>query len=462
MKKNYFMPFLSPKKYKKALLVGLLALPVGYPPLPLSAKELSIFEQSYSLNLKFRNESLGSAIEQISRQAHVRIIYSNDQVDTRKKVNADIQTSDIREALLAVLGDGYAFKQENNYITILRVKSESSAVIASQQKKSTVTGLLTDADGNPIIGATVGIKGTTHGVTTDMDGRYILNDVTNGDIIEFRYIGMVTEERTYKGEETINIRMLEASVSLDDVVVIGYGQQKKESVVSSLNTIGPKELTIKQRNLRNVLAGQIAGVIAVQRSGEPGNDAAAFYIRGQSSYAGGTNPLVLVDGVPRDMDDIDVDEIESFTVLKDASATAVYGAEGANGVVLITSKRGMVQKTQVSFSAQYSIVTPTRMPETLNAYDYLSLYNEAVWNDQGNPTNFNPQYSQEVLDLYRTGADPDLYPSVNWYDLLQEHTQSQRYTVNFRGGSEKVRFFASGAYYSEDGIFDSNPTEKYK
>ena len=252
MKKNYFMPFLSPKKYKKALLVGLLALPVGYPPLPLSAKELSIFEQSYSLNLKFRNESLGSAIEQISRQAHVRIIYSNDQVDTRKKVNADIQTSDIREALLAVLGDGYAFKQENNYITILRVKSESSAVIASQQKKSTVTGLLTDADGNPIIGATVGIKGTTHGVTTDMDGRYILNDVTNGDIIEFRYIGMVTEERTYKGEETINIRMLEASVSLDDVVVIGYGQQKKESVVSSLNTIGPKELTIKQRNLRNV------------------------------------------------------------------------------------------------------------------------------------------------------------------------------------------------------------------
>ena len=145
------MPFLSPKKYKKALLVGLLALPMGYPPLPLSAKELSIFEQSYSLNLKFRNESLGNAIEQISRQANVRIIYSNDQVDTRRKVSADIQTSDIREALQAVLGDGYAFKQENNYITILRVKSESSAVIASQQKKSTVTGLLTDADRKKVL-----------------------------------------------------------------------------------------------------------------------------------------------------------------------------------------------------------------------------------------------------------------------------------------------------------------------
>ena len=200
--------------------------------------------------------------------------------------------------------------------------------------------MLTDADGNPIIGATIAIKGTTHGVTTDVDGRYILNNVNEGDVIEFRYIGFNTEEKTYKGEANINIRMMEASVGLEDVVVIGYGQQKKESVVSSLNTIGPAELNVKQRNLRNTLAGQIAGVIAVQRSGEPGNDAAAFYIRGQSSYAGGTSALVLVDGVPRSMDDIDVDEIESFTVLKDAAATAVYGAEGANGVVLITSKRG--------------------------------------------------------------------------------------------------------------------------
>lgn len=230
-----------------------------------------------------------------------------------------------------------------------------------------------------------------------------------------------------------------------------------------MNTIGPAELNVKQRNLRNTLAGQIAGVIAVQRSGEPGNDAAAFYIRGQSSYAGGTSALVLVDGVPRSMDDIDVDEIESFTVLKDAAATAVYGAEGANGVVLITSKRGKAQKTSVNFSAQYSIVTPTRMPKTLNSYDYLSLYNEALWNDQGNPNKeyFNPQYTDETLEKYRTGIDRDLYPSVNWYDLLQDHTQSQRYTVNFRGGSEKVRFFASGAYYSEDGIFDSTPKEDY-
>lgn len=350
---------------------------------------------------------------------------------------------------------------EGNNVSIEKKDPQSSQVV--QQKKYSVSGLLTDGDGNPLTGVTVVVKGTTNGVISDIEGKYTLENIHQGDVIEYRYLGFVTEERAYKGEQTINLRMMEASVGLDDIVVIGYGQQKKESVVSSLNTIGPSELTIKQRNLKNVLAGQIAGVIAIQRSGEPGNDAASFFIRGQSSYAGGVNPLVLVDGIPRSMDDIDVDEIESFTVLKDAAATAVYGAEGANGVVLITSKRGKVQKTQVSFSAQYSVVTPTRMPETLSAYDYLSMYNEAVWNNKGNPDldGYVPYYSQEVLDKYRNGEDTDLYPSVNWFDLLKNNTQSQRYTVNFRGGSEKIRFFASGAFYSEDGIFKSNPTEKY-
>ena len=463
MKKNYFMPFLSPKKYKKALLVGLLALPMGYPPLPLSAKELSIFEQSYSLNLKFRNESLGSAIEQISRQANVRIIYSNDQVDTRRKVSADIQTSDIREALQAVLGDGYAFKQENNYITILRVQPTpgSNTVTTVQQKKSTVEGLLTDEDGNPLAGATVGIKGTTHGVTTDIDGRYILNDVAVGDIIEFRYIGMVTEERTYKGEKSINIRLLEASVGLDDVVIIGYGQQKKESVVSSMNTISAKELSMPTRSLSNNLAGQIAGVLAVQRTGEPGKDNSEFWIRGISSFAGGTSPLVLVDGVPRSMNDITVDEIESFSVLKDAAATAVYGAEGANGVVLITTKRGTVQKPTLDVRAEFSVAKPTRLPQTLGSYDYLSLYNEAVWETQNNPVNFNAPYSQDVLELYRTHADPDLYPDADFWSLLQDFTHNERVTLNLRGGSERVKYFVSGAFYHENGIYDSQAIDQY-
>ena len=447
------------RNIKKAFFIGLLVLMA--PHIVHSMPTSSRFEDNYNINLSFKNETLENVIKEIAKQANVRIIYSYDQVDSSKRINANIQTTDIQKALETVLGDDYAFKQEGNYITI--VEKKASFVPQATQQKKRVSGLLTDGNGDPLIGVTVTVKGSNKGITSDMDGKYTLENVKNGDVLEYRYIGFVTEERIYKGERTINIRMMEASVGLDDVVVIGYGQQKKESVVSSINTIGPAELAIKQRNLKNTLAGQIAGVIAIQRSREPGNDASAFFIRGQSSYAGGVNPLVLVDGIPRSMDDIDVDEIESFTVLKDAAATAVYGAEGANGVVLITSKRGKVQKTQVNFSAQYSIVTPTRMPETLNSYDYMSMYNEAVWNTKGNPDleNYIPHYSTELLEKYRNGEDPDLYPSVDWFDLLKKHTQSQRYTINFRGGSDKVRYFASGSYYKEDGIFESNSTEKY-
>lgn len=426
----------------------------------------SIFKQSYTLNLSFNNTSIEKILDAISQQSGIKIAYSNDEVIANKKISIHIKTSSLQQALSEVLGDQYVFKQIEDYIVIAKkneLPKSANFPVTFQKKTRQIEGLITDAEGNPIIGVTVIVKGTTNGVTTDMDGRYTLKNVKPGDIIEFRYIGYNTEEKTLKNETTINLRMTESSVNLDDVVVIGYGQQKKASVVSSLNSIGASELNIKQRNLRNSIAGQIAGVIAVQRSGEPGNDAAAFYIRGQSSYIGGTAPLILVDGIPRAMDDIDVDEIESFTVLKDAAATAVYGAEGANGVVLITSKRGTSQKTKVNFTAQYSMVKPTRMPKLMDAYTYLSLYNEALWNDQGNPDQalFIPETSEEILEKYRTGIDPDLYPSVNWMDLMSDQTHNQRYTINFRGGSEKVKFFVSGAFYQEDGIFKSNPIEQY-
>lgn len=343
----------------------------------------------------------------------------------------------------------------------LRTAIETSAPQAVRQQKKTVTGLLTDVDGNPIIGATIIIKGTTTGVTTDINGRYTLKGVKVGDVIEFRFIGFNTEEQRYKGEPVINIRMMEASVGLGDVVVIGYGQQKKESMVSSVNTISSSELQLPGRNLSNNIAGQIAGVLAVQRSGEPGKDNSSFWIRGMSSFAGGTDPLVLVDGIPRSMNDLTPDEIETFTVLKDAAATAVYGAEGANGVVLITTKRGQSQKPTLDVRAEFSMVTPTRMPEMLGSYDYLSLFNEATWESLGNPNVWTKPWSDEVLEKYRTHADPDLYPDADWLSLMKDWTHNERVTVNLRGGSERVKYFVSGAFYNEAGIFDSKAIDKY-
>ncbi|WP_321333892.1 TonB-dependent receptor [uncultured Bacteroides sp.] len=339
-------------------------------------------------------------------------------------------------------------------------KAKGESIQAVAQKKNnqrTITGLITESNGDPIIGASILVVGTSNGTITDIDGRYSIK-ASDGNELEFRYIGFATTRRTVgKGVSTINLQMQASDVQLEDVVVVGYGQQKKESVVSSMSTIGPAELTVKSRSLNNSVAGKIPGLIAVQRSGEPGWDDAKFWIRGVSSYAGGTDPLVIVDGVPRKMSDIDTDEIESFSVLKDAAATAVYGAEGANGVVLITSKRGKSQKTVVNMSAEYGVATPMRLPNLMNSYDYLSLFNEASWNDNGNPSvGFTNPVSDEVLELYRSQSDPDLYPSTNWMDMLKKNTQNERYTINFRGGGEKVRFFVSGAYYTEDGIYKKN------
>ena len=409
---------------------------------------------------EFTDTPVKQVFNYIQEHSNYVFLYYGGVIDDTRRVTIKVSRQNIHGVLNQLFkGIPVSYSIQERQIILKREEGQATPKVRSVN----VTGLVTDGDGNPVIGATVRVKDTDSGVITDIDGKYMVK-ANVGQSLVFSYIGYVTEEREIKDDSAINIRMMEASTNLDDVVIVGYGQQKKESVVSSINSVKPAEISIPTANLSNMLAGQVAGVIAIQRSGEPGNDAASFWIRGQSSYMGGTSPLVLVDGVPRDMNDIDVDEIETFTVLKDAAATAVYGAEGANGVVLITSKRGIAQKTRVDVNAQFSIVTPTRLPELMDAYNYLNMYTEAEWNEAGNPGNFldfTGSYDRALLELYRTGADLDLYPNANWMELLSPHTTNQRYTINFRGGSDRFRFFASGAYYKEDGIFDSQTTEGY-
>lgn len=414
------------------------------------------------ISISFQNIPLKEAIQQIEKASNYVFYYDATQTNTEQKVSLNAQNEELRLAIRKMFEPtDISFSIQKNQIVLEKKQIESTR----KGPEKSISGVITDQQGEPIIGATVTIKGTVTGVLTDLDGKYSIQ-AREGETLEFRYIGYNSIEQKIKKGNVMNITLAESNINLDDVVIVGYGSQKKESVVSSVNTIKPSEIAIPARSLNNTLAGQIAGVIAIQRSGEPGNDDADFWIRGQSSYAGGTSPLVLVDGIPRNMSDIDVDEIESFTVLKDAAATAVYGSEGANGVVLITSKRGRAQKTVVTFNAQYSIATPTRMPELMNSWDYLSMWNEATWNDANNPDWNNymankAPYSTDELGMYRSGQDTDLYPNSIWTDLLSKHTENQRYTINFRGGSEKTRFFVSGAYYQENGIFKSNPLEDY-
>lgn len=426
------------------------------------------YSQTTLLSIDLKDKTFEEVLGEIEKNSEYIFFYYDGVLDKNKKISLKVKDENIEEILNTLFentSNKYLIHDRQIIITKDETVKEKTVLSGPspsvQQDTNTITGLVTDADGNPVIGATVAVEGTTTGAITDVDGRYSIR-AKEGDKLVFNYLGYNAEERIIKKEKTINVRMLESSVGLEDIVVIGYGQQKKSSVVASLNTITSKELSLPTRSLTNNLAGQISGVIAIQRSGEPGRDDSDFWIRGVSSFIdGGTSPLILVDGVPRSMSDIGVDEIETLTVLKDASATAVYGAEGANGVVLITSKRGAVQKAKLDVRAEFSMIKATRMPQLMRSYDFASLYNEALWEDAGNPTSFTPHYSEQVLNMYKTGADPDLYPDADFLSLLQDYTQNQRVTLNLRGGTDRVRYFVSGAFYHENGIFDSKSIDKY-
>ncbi|MGP1536033.1 TonB-linked SusC/RagA family outer membrane protein [Bacteroides heparinolyticus] len=330
----------------------------------------------------------------------------------------------------------------------------------------TVKGTVTDAQGEILIGVTVLVQGTQNGTVTNADGHYTIQNVPINSILDFSYVGMRMQSVEVNRNSVINVILKEDSEMLENVVVIGYGEQKRDQVVSSISAIEGKRLELPARNLTNNIAGRIPGLLAIQRSGEPGYDNAEIWIRGISSFSGGTGALVLVDGVPRHIQDISPEEIESFTILKDASATAVYGAEGANGVILITSKRGKIQKTNIELRADCFVNQPTRVVEFVDSKDWLTLYNEAAWNTAGNPDkrfwniagNYAPPYSDEIINRYITNADPDIYPNTRWMDLLKPVALNQRLALNFRGGGEKVRFFVAASFFNEEGLFKSKPT----
>lgn len=325
------------------------------------------------------------------------------------------------------------------------------------QATKAIKVVVTDATGESVPGAIVSVKsGAAKAVATDDRGNATIAAAV-GETIVVKMMTYVTHEAVVRGNETtINVVLKDDSKVIDEVVVIGYGKQKRSGMVSSINTVTAKEIKMPTRNLTNSLAGQMAGVIAIQRSGEPGYDDAQFFIRGMSSYSGGTNPLVLVDGVPRKMQDVSTEEIDTFSVLKDAAATAVYGAEGANGVILITTRRGQIGKPRISVSGEYSILTPTRLPEFMGSVDFMETYNEAKWN-----FGEEDQWSAELINKYRTNADPDLYPNTRWLDMLRDYTNNQRYNVSFSGGTEAARYFVSAQFYNENGIFKQNKNAEY-
>lgn len=339
-------------------------------------------------------------------------------------------------------------------ITYILLLSCSISIWA--QETVVITGIVTDAQKEPLVGVNVAVKDAPGlGTITDINGKYKIK-VEPYQRLVFSYVGFDKTEVLIKEQRVINVSLKEAQASsLDEVVITGTGVQKKLTVTGAITTVNVSDLThTSNGNVVNALAGNVAGVLAMQTSGQPGRNTSEFWIRGISTFGASTAALVLVDGFERDLDDVNIEDIESFSVLKDASATAIYGSRGANGVVLITTKRGKAGKINIDAKVETSYNTRTITPAFVDGYRYASMLNEARIT-----RNQEPIYQADELNLLRAGLDPDLYPNVDWKDLLlKDGAMTYRANVNMNGGGSTARYFVSLSYLKEDGMYKTDDT----
>jgi TonB-linked SusC/RagA family outer membrane protein len=320
-----------------------------------------------------------------------------------------------------------------------------------------IKGKVIDRDGNALPGTAVVVKGRSVGATTNDDGDYILNNVPKGSVLEFILVGFATQEVKITGDKTvINAILLEEAESLEEVAIVAFGKQKKESVLASITTVNPSELKVPSSNLTTAFAGRIAGLISYQRTGEPGQDNAQFFIRGVTTFGTGkVDPLILIDGVEMTSDDLarlTTDDIASFSIMKDANATALYGARGANGVILVTTKEGREGKIKVQFRAEGSYSAPTETVKLADPVTYMKLHNEAV--RTRNSMAALPYRNEKILNTER-GIDPIRYPAVDWLDMLfNDYTFNQRYNLSVSGGGTVARYYIAASYAKDKGIIN--------
>jgi TonB-linked SusC/RagA family outer membrane protein len=357
---------------------------------------------------------------------------------------------------------------------ILKTKSallpNNSSLSLDQQKamQLQVSGTLTDSNGTPIPAVNILEKNTNNGTQADFDGKYSI-EVTSADaVLVFTFVGLKTAEISLSevpivnGQATLDLQLKEDPQSLDEVVVVGYGKQKKISIVGAISTLKPEKLRNPTANISNSLAGNLSGVIAFQRSGEPGADASSFFIRGISTFSGAQNPLILLDGVEissGDLSSLAPEIIESISVLKDASATAIYGTRGANGVLIVTTKEGKnLEKPRIFARVQSQISFPTSTPNFVDGVEYMELFNEGVTQRQTGEI----LYPQDKIDGTRQGLDRYVFPNVDWYDeLFNEATYNQEANVNIQGGGKKVGYFMSATLNKSTGLLKNSDLNSY-
>lgn len=453
MKLNHYREKLCLKNFSRAfrimkLTLLLLVLGIG-----------SIFSNTYSqttlLTLKARQVTIKEVMNIIERKSEFVFFLSSDlKKDISKKVNVNANGKTLDKILDELFENtDLSYKIKDRQVMVFKTEKSPLPITTEIKQRRVVKGKVMDDFGESLPGATVTVDGSTRGVTTDMDGTYSI-EVNDTDKLVFSYLGMEPQTIVVGNRTEINVVLLEKADMLSEVTIVAFGKQKKESVISSIQTVNTKELRVPSSNLTTALAGRIAGLISYQTSGEPGHDNADFFIRGITSFGSGkVDPLILIDNVEvstSDLSRLHPDDIQSFSILKDATATALYGARGANGVVLVTTKEGKEGKVKVSIRLENSISSPTKKIEMADPITYMRLANEAV--STRNPLAPIPYSSSKIENTIR-GENPNVYPAVDWMDLLTKNsTMNQRANINISGGGKVARYYIAGSFSQDNGI----------
>ncbi|MFA5326344.1 MAG: SusC/RagA family TonB-linked outer membrane protein [Prolixibacteraceae bacterium] len=435
------------------------------------------YSQATRLTFESKNATIEDVFKQIESISDFKFAYNSTKLDVDKKISIKVDNQPINVVLDKILGSAhFNYQIVDRYIIITDEKSTTSFKQEAQQLPKKVTGKVTDFSGSPIPGVSVAIKGTGNGSITDRDGNYSISNVPENATLQFSFVGMKSQEILIAGRTLVNVTMADETIGVDEVVVVGYGVQKKVNLTGAVSQISSEDLKDRPvSNMSQILQGSIPNLNVTFSTGQPGAGG-SLNVRGTTSINGG-GPLVLIDGVPGDINRINPYDVESVTVLKDAAASAIYGARGAFGVVLVTTKNAKEGKMTISYNTNFGWASPTVSTDFLtNGYESVKLNDEAFLRSTGNTyTRYSEEdYAELEARRYDKTENPDrpwivvknvkgkdiynYYGNYDWWNAVFSDVQaSQQHNVNVSGGNTKINYLLSGSYYEKDGIMKINP-----
>lgn len=414
-----------------------------------------VYGQAKTFTVSLKNVTLKEVISYVEKNSQYVFFFKPEVINQSTQISVSLKNATVKQLLDKVSEQANIVYEMKERQIVLKEKKVSEQSVS--QKKRLLQGLVKDEQGNPIIGASIQLKNTGTGVITDLDGLFQIQVTDKNSVIVISYIGYVTQEISVGDRSSITVQLKEDTKSLEEVVVTAFGAtQKKETMVGSIQQVRPAELKVPSSSLSTSFAGRMAGVIAIQRSGQPGADGADFWIRGKSTFGDATGVLIVLDGVEissSDLNALDPEVIESFSILKDATATAMYGTRGANGVMIVTTKSGQdLLKPIINFRLETSMSQLTSVPEMVGGVDYMKLYNEALIT-RGITTGL---YDDTKIRATEQGLNPLVYPNVDWYnEMFNKNAFAQRFNFNIRGGKKAVTYFMSASVKHDAGNLKS-------